>query len=56
MAPHRHSTVAALRGHNSYVLRPITAVSNSLNSAAKPMAGSITIQSYSPFGPGNEAI
>src|SRR5262249_47369204 len=35
----------------SYVLRPITAVSNSLNSAAKSMEGSITIQSYSPFGP-----
>src|SRR5688500_4814637 len=35
----------------SYVLRPMIAVSNSLYSAAKSMAGSFTIQSNSPLGP-----
>ncbi len=35
----------------SYVLRPMTAVSNSLNRASKSIDGSITIQSASPFGP-----
>ena len=45
-----HRTRAAVGGHHLVRLAPISAVSNGLYSALKSIAGSITIQSFSPRG------